>query len=98
MREAGCGVAKDDHPTCAGQWDQVKACTPELQAFEERTINAVTVGTSNWWPQRGNLGMGCNTTQFSLFNPMSNALIRSTVRVRSREENYLFWCMPQVCS
>lgn len=46
-------------------------------------------------PRHLQLGSSCNATEFSLFDPDRNPIIRRAVAVRNANENYIFWCMPK---
>ena len=78
-----------------GRWEVVRNCSDEFQAQEKDFIENLNVGFSRWWPSQLHLGADCNATDFSLFDPDQNPIIRRGVAVRNNNENYIFWCMPK---
>eukprot|EP00624_Nannochloropsis_granulata_P004580 evm.model.NODE_32902_length_36922_cov_39.382481.3 len=78
-----------------GRWEVVRNCSDEFQAQEKDFIENLNVGFSRRWPSQLHLGADCNATDFSLFDPDQNPIIRRGVAVRNNNENYIFWCMPK---
>lgn len=78
-----------------GRWEVVRRCSDEFQAKEEDFIENLDLSFNRWWPSKLNLGADCNATEFSLFDPDRNPIIRRGVAVRNANENYIFWCMPK---
>ncbi len=78
-----------------GKWEMVRECPEDFRAQEADFIEHASVSFNRWWPKNLELGAECNATEFSLFDPDRNPIIRRAVAVRNSNENYVFWCMPK---
>lgn len=78
-----------------GGWDIIRRCSDEFQARTEEFIENLDLRFNTWWPKNLQIGTECNATEFSLFDPEQNPIIRRGVAVRNANENYIFWCMPK---